>query len=69
MYGVQSNYFNCSRYVPDFWGSYVVVGSVQTHFSPHCVKFTRLTLKVLKIAENCPLHMCVFSLPPTNDCK
>lgn len=65
MYGVQSNYLNCSRYVPGFWGSYVMVGSVQSHFSPHCVEFTRLTLKVLKLAGNYPLHICVFGLQPT----
>lgn len=46
-----------------------MVGSVQSHFSPHCVLFTRLTLKVLKCVENYPLHICVLSLQPTNDYK
>lgn len=58
---VQFNYLNCSRDVPGFWGSYIMVGSVQSHFSPHCVLFTRLTLKVLKLVENYPLHIYTWS--------
>lgn len=69
MYVVQSNYLNCPRYVPGFWGSYIMVGSVQPHFSPHCILFTTLILKVLKLVENDPLHTCVLSLEATNDCK
>ena len=62
MSGVESNYLNCSRYVPAFRGSYVMVGCDQPHFSPHCVFFTRVTVKVLNLVEYYLLHICVLVL-------
>lgn len=46
-----------------------MVGCIQPCFCPHCVLFTRVTIKVLNLVENYLLHIFVLSLEATDDCQ